>query len=181
MNIFLVSDTHFFHENMYTFIGCDGITRTRAKFTSAAEGDEYMIDAWNSVVRPEDHVWHLGDLTMLRSSGDIWRIEKVMKSLHGHKRLILGNHDHFDVRVYRNIGFEKVKGSHRFGRLVYSHIPLHPDAIASSKVLACVHGHIHDRPAPPGKYVNVSVEQIGYTPITVEEVQHIAQGREVTA
>ena len=43
MQIWLISDTHFFHENMYKFIGWDGVTRTRAKFTSAAEGDEYMM------------------------------------------------------------------------------------------------------------------------------------------
>ena len=189
MQIWLISDMHLFHENMYKFIGHDGVTRTRAKFTSAAEGDEYMIDAWNAVVKPEDHVWNLGDLTMERSSGDIWKIEKVMKSLHGHKRLILGNHDHYDVRIYRNIGFEKVKGSHRFDRLVYSHIPLHPEAISSDKILANVHGHIHDRPSPEGKYVNVSVERINYQPIPVEEVYLRAKerlgtldkGREVTA
>lgn len=177
MQIFLISDTHFFHENMYKFVGFDGVTRTRSKFASAAEGDEYMIAAWNAVVAPEDHVWHLGDLTMERSSAQLWRIVKVMKSLNGHKRLILGNHDHYDVRAYRDMGFEKVKGSHRYEGLVYSHIPLHPEAISSPKILANVHGHIHDRPSPAGKYVNVSVEQIGYQPIPIEDVMKLARER----
>ena len=167
--IWLTSDSHFFHANMYTFLNPDG-TRVRGQFADAAEGDAYMIAAWNQVVKPEDHVWHLGDVTLDRSSGDIWKLEKVMKSLHGHKRLILGNHDHYDVRVYRNVGFEKVKGSHRFGGLVYSHIPLHPESIADHRVLANVHGHIHARHAFPGKYINVCVEHTRYAPVHVDEV-----------
>ena len=53
---------------------------------------------------------------------------------------------------------------------MYSHIPLHPDSIASEKVLANVHGHIHAQPAPPGKYINVSVEQTDYSPIHIDDV-----------
>jgi calcineurin-like phosphoesterase family protein len=34
---------------------------------------------------------------------------------------------------------------------------------------ANIHGHIHERTYPM-PYINVSVEQIGYTPITLEEV-----------
>lgn len=173
--IWLTSDSHFFHENMYKFVRADGVTRVRDRFASAAEGDEYMIDAWNAVVSPEDHVWHLGDVTLDRSSGDIWKLEKVIKSLNGHKRLILGNHDHYDVRVYRDVGFEKVKGSHRHEGLVYSHIPLHPMSIASPKVLANVHGHIHALPAFPGKYINVCVEMTNYQPIHLDEVVAMAR------
>ena len=173
-DIWLISDTHHFHENMYRFVDAAGV-RVRSRFASAAEGDEYMIAAWNEVVKEGDHVWNLGDVTLDRSSGDQWKLAKVMKSLKGHKRLILGNHDHYDVRVYRNVGFEKVKGSHRFDGLVYSHIPLHPESIASEKVLANVHGHIHARPSPPGKYVNVSVERIGYQPIHIDEVMTMAR------
>lgn len=174
MQIWLISDTHHFHENMYLFKNAVG-ERVRAQFSNAAEGDAYMVQAWNDLVKPDDHVWHLGDVTMERGSQQIWKLKKIMASLHGHKRLVLGNHDHFDVRVYRDVGFEKIKGSHRFEDLVYSHIPLHPDAIASSKVAANVHGHTHDRGSPIGKYVSVCVERTAYRPVPVEEVQAAAR------
>lgn len=174
-NIFLISDTHFFHENMYRFVAADGVTRVRARFASAAEGDAYMVEAWNAVVKPEDHIWHLGDVTLDRSSADIWKLKRIMSQLNGHKRLVLGNHDHYDVRVYRDCGFEKVKGSHRHADLVYSHIPLHPMSLSSTRILANVHGHIHNQPSPPGKYINVSVERINYQPIALEEVLNMAR------
>jgi calcineurin-like phosphoesterase family protein len=91
-NIFLISDTHFGHENMYKFTGLDGL-RVRAKFANASEGDEYMIQAWNQTVKPQDHVYHLGDVAF----GPI----SIVQKLNGHKRLVLGNHD-----------FEKMHGYH---------------------------------------------------------------------
>jgi calcineurin-like phosphoesterase family protein len=33
-----------------------------------------------------------------------------------------------------------------------------------------VHGHIHGNPTPIGRYINVSVEAINYTPIALEEI-----------
>ena len=169
-NIWLTSDHHFFHENMYRFEHEDG-RRVRYQFKDAAEGDAYMVQAWNEVVKPEDHVWHLGDFTMERSSTSIWKLERIMQQLNGHKRLILGNHDHYDVRVYRNIGFEKVRAFHRHEGLVYSHVPLHPVSIASDKVIANVHGHIHRNASFPGKYLNACVEVTDYRPVSFDEVR----------
>ena len=174
-NIWLISDMHLFHENMYRFTTYLGGPRVRERFANAAEGDAYMIEAWNAVVKPEDHVWNLGDVTLDRGSQDIWKLEKVMKQLNGHKRLVLGNHDHYDARVYRNVGFEKVKGFHRHEGLVYSHVPLHPESIKDPRVLANVHGHIHANETYPGKYVNVSVERINYQPVAFEEVVAMAR------
>jgi calcineurin-like phosphoesterase family protein len=34
-----------------------------------------------------------------------------------------------------------------------------------------VHGHVHSNPSPEGPYTCVSVEQINYTPIHIEEVR----------
>ena len=48
-NVFLISDTHFGHANMYTFINEDG-TRVRHQFKDVSEGDAAMIENWNRVV-----------------------------------------------------------------------------------------------------------------------------------
>jgi calcineurin-like phosphoesterase family protein len=161
--IWVISDTHFGHENIYKFTSFDGVTRVRASFESALEADREMVQRWNSVVRPEDHVWHLGDVTM---GSDL----RIIKELLGHKRLLLGNHDRCDVRAYREAGFQKVQ-SYRFCDRwgIMSHIPLHPMSLGDK---INIHGHIHEREAFGPQYKNVSVEQINYTPVLLEALKN---------
>lgn len=170
----LVSDTHFGHENIIAYAG--------RPFSSAGEMDAYMIAQWNDRVKPQDHVYHLGDVTMERSSDRVKWFTGLIRSLHGHKRLILGNHDHLPVKVYHEAGFEKIRGTGAWlgNGLLLSHFPVHTSSIGMRST-ACVHGHIHEKPSPPPAvrdtdgatipYVNVCVEQTGYGPISVDEVQ----------
>lgn len=159
MKIFVISDTHFGHENMYRFVGFDGVTRVRPEFDSAISADAEMILRWNAVVTPQDHVYHLGDVTMGNNLS-------MIKHLNGHKRLVLGNHDKCDVRAYRDAGFQKVMASRQFDRwCVLTHIPIHPESLGAK---LNIHGHIHERPAYGPQYRNVSVEQINYTPVELE-------------
>jgi calcineurin-like phosphoesterase family protein len=154
--IFVISDTHFGHENMYKFVTFDGTQRIRPEFTSAAEADRFMVERWNATVLPEDHVWHLGDVTMGRDLS-------IIKELSGQKRLILGNHDKCDVRKYRDAGFQKVQGySWRDRWAILSHVPIHPESLGNK---INIHGHIHERPSFGMQYKNVSVERINYTPV----------------
>ena len=59
-NIFIISDTHFSHENMYQFFNYDG-TKMRP-WNRAEDADDFMIEKWNSMVKPNDKVYHLGDV-----------------------------------------------------------------------------------------------------------------------
>jgi calcineurin-like phosphoesterase family protein len=161
--IWLISDTHFGHDNIYRFASFDGVTRVRPHWTCAADADLDMVQRWNATITPQDHVYHLGDVGW---SPDL---PALIQSLHGKKRLILGNHDREDVRAYREMGFQKVMGCHQFQRgLWFTHIPLHPNTLGPTGLN--VHGHIHERPAYGPQYRNVSVEQINYTPILLEQV-----------
>ncbi len=159
-NIWLTSDNHFRHANMYKFTTFDGITRVRHEFESAEEGDLAMIERWNEVVRPEDKVWHLGDFTCYNAGA----VAQIACRLNGHKRIVLGNHDPDDPRVWRNAGFEKVTGMHHLDKVWLTHCPMHPSNIAP-KFLGNIHGHIHYLASPPGPYVNVSVERWDYYPV----------------
>lgn len=169
MIIYVVSDTHFGHQNMYkfTYTDADGIERrVREEFANAEEGDAAMIERWNSVVKPEDHVYHLGDVAMRRPD-----LERVVPRLNGHKRLILGNHDKEDVNHYRKLGFQKVYGSRRIDDFLLTHIPVHPNSLGeSSRPLINVHGHIHKHKEYGPQYRNVSVERINYTPVPLHEL-----------
>ena len=169
----LVSDTHFGHENIIAYAG--------RPFTSAGQMDAYMVETWNARVRPQDHVYHLGDVTMERSSDKVEWFIGLIRSLHGHKRLILGNHDHMQIKTYTHAGFEKIRGTGAWlgDGLLLSHFPVHTSSIGM-RSKACIHGHIHEKPAPRPAvrdtdgahipYINVCVEQTGYGPIHLDEV-----------
>lgn len=179
MNRWYISDTHFGHENIIRF--CD------RPFAHAGEMDEFIKTLWNETVKPEDHITHLGDVTMNRSNQQATPFIKLMRTLHGHKRLHLGNHDHFPIKTYIEAGFEKVYATWRDEQgLLFSHMPLHPTSIGSAK--ANIHGHIHqhDSPAPATwtgadgtlyvrPYVNISVEKTKYRPIHYDEIMKLVK------
>ena len=84
-DIWIVSDTHFGHNNMLKFKDKDN-NPIRPGFSTVEEMDEHMIECWNSVVKDGDIVYHLGDVFF--DNG-----HTVLPRLKGRKRLLLGNHD----------------------------------------------------------------------------------------
>lgn len=153
--IFLISDTHFGHENIIRY--CN------RPFATAEEMDEIMIARWNAIVRPSDHVWHLGDVAMSETA-----FLRCVPRLQGKLRLVLGNHDHqVPMRTILQY-FEKVRMWRLFKPFILTHAPLHPESFG--KASWNIHGHTHEQPAYPGGYINVSVEHTNYTPVALDDV-----------
>ena len=182
MTIFLVSDTHFRHTNILGFKRLDG-SLLRPGFSCVEEMDEHMVERWNSVVSPPDHVYHLGDVTMLRGNEANCRpAARLLSRLNGHKRLVMGNHDHCKVQWYSQF-FEKIKGQNMLDGYLMTHYPVHPGSLGRAR--ANVHGHIHEKhvmhPADSlsytrdPRYINVSVEVINYTPVALETLAGLHQ------
>lgn len=160
---FFISDTHLFHENILKFVRDDG-TRVR-EFNSVNEMHEYMVQKWNSVVKENDYVYHLGDVTFRYDRP----FNELMSRLNGRKRLIVGNHDKiWNPNLMR--WFEKVdlwKGFKEFN-FTASHMPLRLDGLRDGKFN--VHGHTHQRCLQDPHYINVSVEVRNFTPVHIEEI-----------
>ena len=53
---FITSDLHFGHKNILEY--------DKRPFSSIEEHDESLIENWNSLVRPQDLVYCLGDITL---------------------------------------------------------------------------------------------------------------------
>lgn len=162
---YYISDTHFGHEKCWsTFLREDG-SPLRA-FTSTEDMDQCMISRWNAVVKPEDSVYHLGDVIINRKN--MWMVSQ----LNGRKRLVRGNHDVFKTKEYMEVGFEEIYGVFVPSKgLICSHIPLHKDSLYRWDLN--IHGHLHHGRVMNGsvvdpKYFNVSVEMVDYTPRTMD-------------
>ena len=69
---------------------------------------------------------------------------QLTRSLPGHKRLILGNHDHYDISVYVEAGFEKIRASNVIDGLLLTHYPVHPGSIG--RAIGNCHGQTHQHP-----------------------------------
>ena len=171
MTIWFISDTHFDHANMLNFTRQDG-TPLRP-FTSVETMNETMIERWNAVVKPSDHVYHLGDVTMARGKAT-QHIDTIMARLNGHKRICLGNHDQLNSAWYLK-WFEKVKAYNVLDGIIFSHIPVHEESLGRFK--ANVHGHLHANRVlasphhPDPRYISVCVEHTDYAPVSLEDLK----------
>lgn len=170
----VISDTHFFHANILNFTDSRTGLPVRGGFKDVDEMDEHMVDRWNATVGKGDKVYHLGDVFMDHRGAGRDRFKAFWPRLHGSKNLIVGNHD--DIKFLASGGFFKsVYLERKFYdlKLHLSHIPLHQSqhetgVPGSGNYLVNVHGHIHQNPSPPGRYINASVEAIDYTPVHLE-------------
>ena len=164
MQTFLISDTHFGHENILKFLRDDG-TPLRPGFKSISEHDQYLIYKWNSVVKPEDKVYHLGDIGFKNFT----YAKRIFDSLNGTKVLIKGNHDNFKLNQYEQI-FKDARAYHVLDKFILSHIPIHGESL--SRWRANIHGHTHSNHIKDRRYYNVSVEVLkDYEPINFEEIR----------
>ena len=86
--IWFTSDTHFNHENILKFES-NKAEKRGDNFSSMNHMNEMLIQNWNALIKPEDKVYHLGDVIMGSKSD----FGKILSRLNGKKRLVLGNHD----------------------------------------------------------------------------------------
>ena len=167
--VFLVSDTHFGHAGVCRFLRDDG-TKLRP-WDNPEEMDEEMVKRWNETVRPNDKVYHLGDVVINR------RAIKTLHRLNGDKVLIKGNHDIFRLDEYTE-HFRDIRSYHVMNGMILSHIPVHEESLY--RFGTNIHGHLHSNRVMrtdrfgvttiDPRYYNVCVEQTDFRPILFEDV-----------
>lgn len=129
---------------------------------------ELMRKRWFDLVKPDDVVFHLGDLVCF---GNIDHHPFWIHGLPGRKYLLRGNHDKHTVDWYNRAGFEVSSRSRYYaeitGKLIcFTHEP-------ETEMLDWdinIHGHIHINPYYPGTpriedRRNVCVEVTDYSPV----------------
>ncbi len=154
--VYVISDTHFGHKRIIEF------EAAARPFASIEEHDRELVARWNAVVRPKDTVWHLGDVFFGKDG------HAPLAALHGLKKLVLGNHDHHPLEVYRQY-FSKIFGAAEFAGCILSHVPVHPNQL-DRRYRLNIHGHMHSKCLDDPRYRCVSAERIGLAPILMNAV-----------
>ena len=179
--IFFTSDTHFGHTNIIKY--CN------RPFVDKEEMNKVLIENWNSVVKPEDTVYHLGDVSFMKQEESY----KILKQLNGRKILIRGNHDK-GLGAMRAMGFDEAYEKHSITlknglEINLSHYPykqeyendphvrdklLRRSMSDDGKILVC--GHVHDNwKVKKGRYakqplINVGVDVWDFKPVSEDEL-----------
>lgn len=163
-DIFIISDTHFGHENMLKFVDADN--KPIREFRDVHDMNEHMVERWNNTVKDQDIVYHLGDVYFGKG-------HEMLPRLKGRKRLILGNHDNGKSEFLQK-HFEKILMWRDFKDFdcILSHVPMHESALYKRKYN--LHGHVHKGShrglIEDKRYVNCCVEVRNYTPVSIEEL-----------
>lgn len=176
-NIWFISDTHFDHNNILKFKDKDD-NLIRPGFDNVKHMNEFMVEQWNSAVKPGDKIYHCGDFGFGTKS------VKYINRLNGQKRLILGNHD--DVKKDKLYDyFQKIHVWRVFREFdfVATHIPINEKSL--SKIKFNIHGHTHQNDVRYEngqinlRYFNVSVEKNNYRPFHVDEILAVLNKRKI--
>lgn len=154
-NIWFTSDQHYFHTNIIKY--CN------RPFASVKEMDQAMIEKYNSLVKPKDIVYHLGDFGYATSTAAY---------LNGVKHLIIGNHDwkilddlkpHF---VWCRDTFRLKINGNTFWLAHYPHRAW-PQAFHGAYHLF---GHVHGRLPDYGRSCDVGVDVWNYAPVHIDQI-----------
>ena len=162
--MFFTSDTHFSQER--------AMELSKRPFKNVREMDWTMIDRWNSVVGPNDTVYHLGDF------GESWPVEY----LNGNIVFVKGNYERDgkspvppDVTIYGDGESLTLKDAGR-PWLIMAHEPTRALAIqkkksGDGKLIPVAFGHIHGRQkVKEWDGYDVGVDANNFTPVSRDDL-----------
>lgn len=172
MTVFFTSDTHYGHTNILKY--------SKRPFDDIEEMREAFIENWNSVVRPGDLVYHLGDFAFTTPE----EAANIARRLNGQKYLVFGNHD---KRLRREVGFlnqwiwfkdfAEIKVSDQ--KIVLCHYPM-LTWNQSHRGSWNLHGHCHGS-LPPDNHarrVDVGVDCWNYYPVSFEALKPVMDAKD---
>lgn len=175
--LWFTSDTHWHHSKIIEF--CN------RPFTSVEEMNEKLIENWNSVVKPGDTVFHLGDFCF--GGSQAWN--SILDQLNGNILLIKGNHDEKSLRQGYMLRFKWVGYQLHLlveDRSIYlNHFPFLCYGGTYHDIPTWqLFGHVHSGPGANGKDINrmqylfptqydVGVDNNNFTPVSFEQIKTI--------
>lgn len=159
--IYFTSDTHYGHYNIIKY--------SKRPYKDVKEMNEAMIENWNTIVKDDDTVFHLGDIMFSKDYS-------ILDKLKGKKSFIRGNHDsevivgeirkrHLAMRDYYELKYFDRK-------LILCHFPL-LSWNGARKGTIHVHGHSHGTINDLNvncRRVDVGVDVYNYRPVSIDQI-----------
>lgn len=161
--VYVISDVHFGHRNICNY---------RPMFNSMQEHDETIMENILMTVKKRDTLWMLGDCFFEEHTIDYAkRIAERVQSFN----FIPGNHDTDKterVNIFKNLMqlglFDKVGSMFHSSGFWLTHAPIHPQELYGRISL---HGHVHRKTVPDNRFINVSAENINFTPVNLQQLK----------
>lgn len=178
MTIWITSDWHFNHNKDFVY--------TPRGFTCVEDMNEAIIEKHNKIVEPDDIVYCLGDLCLGGSSSDnLIECKKMISSMKGHFKIILGNHDTSTrAQMYSEcenidsiLGFADIIKYHKY-HFYLSHFPTLTSNLDYDKPLKqrtfnlCGHTHTNNPflDSDKGYIYHCEVDAHNCYPVNIEQI-----------
>ena len=170
---FYVSDLHLNHAKIIDYCG--------RPYKNADEMNEAIIKNINKKVGKRDTLYILGDVGF----GSVEEIVSLLKRINAKKILVEGNHDkrylkHQDFLDCFQSTHEILEISDHQKKVVMFHYPMLSWNRAFHGSIH-LYGHVHNNKVPyeADNAFNVSLEMLGYAPMTLPEILELKQGRTI--
>lgn len=169
---YFASDYHWDHTNVLKY--------DERPFVTIEDHDKYIVECHNKIVRPTDHFWFIGDLSL----GDLKEAELKLRDMNGIKHFIKGNHDHDEtIDIYKRCGIyhgEQVTIVIDGQKIILNHCRMYvwPNSHHGSWN---VHGHSHGtlNKIPWGKCIDVGINIRDYYPLSFPTIKFIMDSRDI--
>lgn len=172
---YYIADMHLGHANI--------MRHSNRPFNSVAEMDETIIKNCKRIT-PEDHIYFLGDMCMKLTDQVIDQI----KSIKGHKHLIIGNHDRkfLKDKRFRDL-FESIDDMKTVYDGNYTIVLCHYPIIEWDGFFRGTlhfYGHVHNNDNTSNRIMrnienayNVGVDILNFEPKTVKEIIALSKNK----
>jgi calcineurin-like phosphoesterase family protein len=181
--VWFTSDLHLGHKRVSELRG----------FNTPEEHDVTLIDNWEKVVKKDDQVWVLGDVTLSNPEYAL----TVISEMPGKKHLITGNHDpvhpmHRQSQKVQARWMEVFESVQAFARrrvagqdVLLSHFPYHTDRgpeirYPQYRLPDCgqwlLHGHTHSAVAwTSPREIHVGLDAWGLSPVSLNVLEYLVK------
>ncbi len=167
MNTWITSDIHFSHKNIFKF--CPW---SRARFGDDIDKMDWtIVNDWNSLIKPGDTVYVLGDLFFCKFEKAI----QLLGALNGKLILVYGNHDQV---IRKNPALQNMfSGLHEYlevryngHKLIMFHYPIH-EWNGMHRGSLHFYGHLHGSHNPhKGRCKDVGMDTNHCLPYLLDDV-----------
>lgn len=172
---FFSADHHYGHTNVIKY--------ENRPYEDVDSMDADMIQKWNKTVGEEDKVIYLGDFGFRSAE----KLQEIIRNLNGEIVLYRGNHDWRRTESkWLSMGMKEIISQ---GREKQYYVTYEKDgitvALSHYPIEDCpyfnIHGHVHThiQELDQTKYMCVSVECVGYRPVSWEEIKEEMKKRGV--